>query len=386
MGRTDDGRLVSVARAPISPAALTWAREISHVTVEELAKALNVKPGRVTEFEGGDARPTFRQLTLMAAKLDRPLGFFFAPPPKRPDVSETADFRGRGHNELPADLVREMRRAEQHRGAMLDLGWVPSSEIEMGGIDWKSVAMRAAALRKHFGLTDAFVPPESQNNQVFNFWRGLLEENGVLIFQTTGIPLSTFRGLSVHNDDLPLILVNGADSPTGRTFTLFHEVAHLMNRTSGLCVLREAVDEEALANNFAASFLMPEPAVRARLNGPAEPLQAAEHLARHFKVSPLAAAVRLRRLDIIDDADLEAVRAASDENWSRQRDAQKQTDGFVPPWRLRYRDLGPTYIGAVARAIEDRRVDMVDATYLMNARLPMVKQMLDEYYRTGGAG
>lgn len=373
------------ARAPINPATLTWAREVSRVTVEELAKALNVKPGRVSEFEGGDALPTFRQLTLLAAKLDRPLGFFFAPPPAAPDVPETADFRGRGDDELPADLAREMRRAEQHRDAMLDLGGTPSHRIMTGAIGWRTVAVRAAALRQSFGLRETFVPPESQNNQVFNFWRGLLEENGVLVFQTTGISLDTFRGLSVHHDDLPLILVNGADSAAGRTFTLFHEVAHVINRTSGLCVLRESVDEEALANNFAANFLMPESAVRDHLSGPQESVAAVEQLARHFKVSPLAAAVRLRRLDIIDDDDLEAVRSASEENWQRARDAQKQKEGFVPQWRLRYRDLGPTYIGAVARALEDQRVDWVDATYLLNARLPMVEQMLDEYHRTGGA-
>ena len=195
----------------------------------------------------------------------------------------------------------------------------------------------------------------------------------------------TFRGLSVHHDELPLILVNGADSAAGRTFTLFHEVAHLISRTSGLCVLRESVNDEALANNFAANFLMPESAVRNHLSDTQEPMIAAEQLARHFKVSPLAAAVRLRRLDVIDDDDLDAVRSASDEYWQRARDAQKQKGGFVPPWRLRYRDLGPTYIGAVARALEDRRVDWVDATYLLNARLPMVEQMLNEYYRTGGA-
>lgn len=374
-----------MARAPINPTTLIWAREVSHVTVDELATALNVQPARVAEFEGGDVLPTFRQLTLMAAKLDRPLGFFFAPPPAEPDVPQTADFRGRGHDELPADLAREMRRAEQHRDAMLDLGWGHGLRITTSAVDWKTVRVRAASLRQGFGLTDVFVPPESQNNQVFNFWRGLLEENGVLVFQTTKISLDTFRGLSVYHDDLPLILVNGGDSPMGRTFTLFHEVAHLINRTSGLCALRESVDEEALANNFAANFLMPENAVRARLNGPAEPLTIAEQLARHFKVSTLAAAVRLRRLGIIDDDELEAVRSASDEGWRRAQQRQKQKGGFVPPWRLRYRDLGPTYIGAVAQALEDRRVDMVDATYLLNARLPMVEQLLEEYYRTGGA-
>ncbi|MGO1311335.1 MAG: ImmA/IrrE family metallo-endopeptidase [Brevibacterium aurantiacum] len=372
-------------RVPINPDALSWAREVSRVAADELAKALNVKPGRVTEFEGGDALPTFRQLTLMAAKLDRPLGFFFAPPPAAPDVPEAADFRGRAHDDLPADLVREMRRAEQHRDAMLELGGAPNRRITGGTIGWKTVAVRATALRQRLGLTDRFVPPESQKNQVFNFWRGLLEENGILIFQTTGISLDTFRGLSIHHDELPLILVNGTDSAAGRTFTLFHEVAHLISRTSGLCVLRESVDEEALANSFAASFLMPESAVRERLGDTQAPVAATEQLALHFKVSPLAAAVRLRRLGVIDDEDLDAIRTESDENWQRSRDARKQKGGFVPPWRLRYRDLGPTYIGTVAQALEDRRVDWVDATYLLNARLPMVEQMLDEYYRTGGA-
>lgn len=374
-----------MARAPINPGTLTWAREVSHVEVDELARALGIKSTRVLEFEGGDALPTFRQLTLMAAKLDRPMGFFFAPPPAEVDVPDTADFRGRIDGELPANLVKEMRRAEQHRDAMLDLGGRPQRRIELGPIKWETIPGRATELRRQFGLTDAFVPPESSNNQVFNFWRGLLENSGVLVFQVTKISLETFRGLSVHHDDLPLILVNGADSSAGRTFTLFHEVAHLANRTSGLCALRETVNEEAIANNFAASLLMPEAAVRARIRDVGEPLDAVDLLARHFKVSTLAAAVRLRRIGLIDDDDLDRIRTVSEDQWAQAREAQRQKSGFVPPWRLRYRDLGPTYIGTVARALEDRRVDLVDVTYLLNARLPMVEQMLGEYYRTGGS-
>ncbi|WP_233424783.1 ImmA/IrrE family metallo-endopeptidase [Mycolicibacter heraklionensis] len=374
-----------MARAPIDPSALEWARETSRVTLADLARALGVKPSRVVEFESGDARPTFRQLTLMAGKLDRPLGFFFAPPPAVSDVPDTADFRGRADADLPAELAKEMRRAEQHRDAMLDLGGRPERRVNVRPITWDTIAERAADLRGQFGLTDTFVPPESSNNQVFSFWRGLLEGNGILVLQTTKIPLQTFRGLSVHHDELPLVIVNGGDSPTGRTFTLFHEVAHLINRTSGLCALRETVNEEALANNFAAAFLMPEAAVRMHIVAADDPATVADHLARHFKVSQLAAAVRLRRLGFISAGDLDSIRAASEERWEQARRAQRESTGFVPPWRLRYRDLGPSYIGTIARALEDRRVDLVDATYLLNARLPMVEQMLDEYYRTGGA-
>ena len=322
----------------------------------------------------------------MAAKLDRPLGFFFAPPPAAPDVPEAADFRGRAHDDLPADLVREMRRAEQHRDAMLELGGAPNRRITGGTIGWKTVAVRATALRQRLGLTDRFVPPESQKNQVFNFWRGLLEENGILIFQTTGISLDTFRGLSIHHDELPLILVNGTDSAAGRTFTLFHEVAHLISRTSGLCVLRESVDEEALANSFAAaSFLMPESAVRERLGDTQAPVAATEQLRASLQGQPSrGCGATSPGLGVIDDEDLDAIRTESDENWSAlvtpgsKRAALCRHGGYDTA-------IGPTYIGTVAQALEDRRVDWVDATYLLNARLPMVEQMLDEYYRTGGA-
>lgn len=373
-----------MARAPIDGDTLQWARQLGRVERQDLATAVGVKPDRIDEFEAGTSSPTFRQLTLIASKLDRPLGFFFAPPPAQSDVPETADFRGQAHDELPADLAREMRRAEQHRDTMLELSGPPRHSLDLSPLTWDSLAGGANSLRGRFGLTKTFVPPESQNNQVFNFWRGLLEENGILVFQTTKIALTTFRGLSIHHENLPVVLVNGADSAAGRTFTLFHEVAHLANRTSGLCNLKDTVNEEAIANSFAANFLMPEDAVKAKLKATDDPQMMADDLAAAFKVSSLAAAVRLRTLNIIDDKDLADIRQRSDESWNRVREAQRSSSGFVPPWRLRYRDLGSAYIGTVAQALEDRRVDMMDATYLLNARLPMVEQLLNEYYRTGG--
>ena len=373
-----------MARAPINGATLRWARELGHVGVEDLATAAGTTPSRILEFEAGDLAPTFRQLTLIATKLDRPLGFFFAVAPQRPDVPETADFRGRGDEALPAVLVREMKRAEQHREAMLDLSDHRVNATTIGAISRANSGARASEMRRTFGLTEDFTPPASQANQAFNLWRGLLEAHGYLVFQTTKIELSTFRGLSISHDSLPIILVNGADSAGGRTFTLFHEVAHLANRTSGVCLLVQDVNEEAIANGFAASFLMPEKAVRVAAGQIDDLEEAALQIAFQFKVSPLAAAVRLRSLKLIGDDVLETVRKKSEENWDRQREAQKSSDGFVPPWRLRYRDLGAHYIGVVARALDDRRIDIVDASYLLDARLPMIEQILEEYHRAGG--
>ena len=140
------------ARATINPVALKWARQVGQVSVSDLARALNVKPERIVDFEGGDALPTFRQLTLMAKKLDRALGFFFAPPPSVPDVPATADFRGRPGETLTSDLAKEMRRAEQHRNAMLELADRQVLRLPVGPIRWDNLASQAREFREELGL------------------------------------------------------------------------------------------------------------------------------------------------------------------------------------------------------------------------------------------
>lgn len=352
---------------------------------DELARAAGTSEKRISEFETGANRPTLKQLESIAKKLDRTLAFFFTEPPSESDVPATADFRAGNGAPIPSLLAREMRRAEQHRDTVLDLEDRPTSPAIVGAINRRNIAVRAMEMRDLLGLTEAFTPPESQENQVLNFWRGLLEYHGYLVFQTTRVDLSVFRGLSIYHDVLPIILLNGADSNNGKVFTIFHEVAHLANRTSGMCGLDDDVNEEAIANAFAANFLMPRSQIDKVVSVSGKnAFEQAEATADFFKVSVLAAGVRLRTLHLISDEDLDSIRLESDRQWQDVRESRKKSDGFPPPWRTHYRDLGPGYVGAVARALEDQRVDLLDASYLLNARVPMVKQMIDEYYRTEG--
>lgn len=374
-----------MARAPINGSTLTWARTLLRLDQQDIATAAGTTLEKAQEFESGDALPTLKQLEKIAKKLDRNMAFFFAPPPEDVDVPDTPDFRGRGAEPLPPLLAREMRRAEQHRDTVLDLQGPPERTARVGAVTWDNHDQQANEMRRHLGLREVFVPPESQQSQVLNFWRGLLEHHGYLVFQTTNVPLHTFRGLSIQHDQLPIIVLNGADSNNGKVFTLFHEVAHLSSRTSGLCNLDEDVNEEAIANAFAANFLMPQRQVRLLIqNLHGEPAELASKVAVKFKVSLLAAGIRLRVLNVIDEGDLEAIWQESNDIWAKHRAEQKAKSGGPQPWRVRYRDLGSTYVGTIARAVGDNRVDWMDATYLLNARIPMVRQMFDEYYRTEG--
>ena len=187
-----------MARAPINGSTLRWARETMFVERGELARAAGTSEGRIAEFETGDARPTLRQLENIANKLDRTLAFFF---------TEPADFRAGNGEPIPPLLAREMRRAEQHRDTVLELEGRPEKPALVGAINRRNLAARANEIRDLLGLTEDFAPPGGRDNRVLSFWRGLLERHGFLTFQATKIELAVFRGLSIHHDVLPIILL-----------------------------------------------------------------------------------------------------------------------------------------------------------------------------------
>jgi Zn-dependent peptidase ImmA (M78 family) len=104
----------------------------------------------------------------------------------------------------------------------------------------------------------------------------------------------------------PTILLNKEDGRTRKRFTCAHELGHYILRSAEPRPRYEYVDyrdqssstgtieEERYANSFAASLLMPEPAVRA-LHGRDLP---AFRLAKRFGVSPEAMANRLDNLGL----------------------------------------------------------------------------------------
>ena len=371
-----------MTRVPINGPTFRWARESMFMGKDELARAAGTSEARIEAFEAGSAMPTLRQLRLIGKKLDRTLAFFFTTPPAESDVPSAVDFRGHGGDPVPPLLAREMRRAEQYREAVLELEGATGGPSLVGHIDGRNLEARAREMRGLLRLSDDSVTESKRGKQPFNYWRRLLEDHGFLVFQTTRIDHSVFRGLSIHHAPLPIVLLNGSDAINGKTFTLFHEVAHLANRTSGLCSLEEGRNEEALANAFAANFLMPEESVAELVSDVVQGSWGmAETVAENFKVSALAAGIRLKTLGLISDADLEGIRIESDRRWKLSREEQKKKDGGPAAWRLRFRDLGFSYVGTIARALEDERVDWLEASYLLNAKTPMVQQMIDEYYK-----
>ena len=135
-------------------------------------------------------------------------------------------------------LNAEIRQARLHREDALEL----AREIEQGippfanraSLD-ESPEIVATRVRQILGITLEKQFSIRRNEDALKAWKAAVEARSVLIFETSRIPQDEMRGVSLPTDVLPISILNGGDAHAGRTFTLLHELTHLLLRQDGVC-------------------------------------------------------------------------------------------------------------------------------------------------------
>jgi Zn-dependent peptidase ImmA (M78 family) len=168
-------------------------------------------------------------------------------------------------------------------------------------------------IRTTFGVTTQLQLQwrDNEGRAGFNGWRHKIENAGVLVFQTTRFPSEDASGFAIAADTLPVIAVNRKEVPTRRTFSLLHELAHLMLHVSGVSDLvtdaaRPPEDQalEVFCNRVAAAALIPKDALLSDQLVAARGVRSVDwsdgelhELARQFNVSRETLLRRLLTLD-----------------------------------------------------------------------------------------
>ena len=115
----------------------------------------------------------------------------------------------------------------------------------------------------------------------------------------------------MYYDTFPIIAINNKDFERAKVFSLFHEVAHLVRRSSSLCLIdfdERNDEEEKICDRIAAEVLMPEESFRyvssnaLNLYGEWSDLCLIS-IADKYAVSTFSVVRRLRELDIINRSD-----------------------------------------------------------------------------------
>lgn len=111
------------------------------------------------------------------------------------------------------------------------------------------------------GITTPFKYKSTYKNNAFNYFRNIFEHKGILVSQISGVSLSEMRGVSISYDTCPIIAINNRDFERAKVFSLFHELAHLVRRSSSLCLIdfdERNDEEEKICDSIAASVLLPK--------------------------------------------------------------------------------------------------------------------------------
>lgn len=354
------------ARAHTTPAVLRWARETAAISVEEAAHRAQVQPDRLVAAEHGDHLLTLRQAKLLAEAYGRSLGTLFRrEPPEEPSI-ETRFRRLRDAPPPPwsAELIKLERAIGQRQEVAVEiyaaLGETPP---------WHETCHRLGVSRRLPGpdvvrqLLD-LEPPALRAPTIGDRWHSrrvvlrAIEWAGVLVIRQP-VPDEGVRGFLAPHRDVPAIYVNSSEDPRAQAFTIVHELAHLLLAATG----QRERDEEAWCDQYAGELLMPRETFELRfgqqqLGGP---IKAAIEVARDFGVTPLAAAVRARRLGLIGEADLTAV-------MERGSDAPKPARGGNGN-RTKVAQLSPTFTDLVLAAADSSAITLSSASRLLRTKV-----------------
>lgn len=257
--------------AYINKKMLVWARKTISLSIELASEKIGVASQKLEQWEDEslDEFPTVTQLYKIASVYKRPFAVFYFPePPKH--FKPLKDFRKFPKQEPLSErdeytLQKELLLFQRKREIAIDL--YEQLEIQPPEFSLKAKMSEepeklAEKIIRYSEIDHQKILDTEPGYDALNFWKNLLESKGVLIFQTTGVPLNVMRGACVAKDVLPVIIINSNDSQNGRIFSLFHELVHIVLREDGISNFRygnkslyDAI--EVFCNQVAAEILVP---------------------------------------------------------------------------------------------------------------------------------
>lgn len=386
--------------AIVESSVLRWARETAGYTVEEIAKRFSKDPSEVSAWESEDPekRPYMGQVRDLANLYKRPLSDFFLPsPPEESPIPH--DFRrspGSIAGHYTPDLRKQLRFARERQELARALSEELSQEVGEASLPQK---VSASADPEKVGelirsLSHIASLPQSNDRSVYNLWRRNLEAMGILVFQFEKVPSEDVWGFSIAERPFPVIAVNIDLSPNARTFTMLHEMGHILLGENGICDIddsaprgRQELHIEVFCNHAAAAALMPKkqflshPTVASR-KGPSTDWTDLEidQIARSFGTSREAAVRRLLTFDRTTREFYERKRLEYQAQYRAQKN--KETESQDEPFARDYAqramsNLGANFVSLVLNSYHDKVLSLADAAKVLDVRPNKVRRVRD---------
>ena len=415
------------AMPAVNPDILVWARETAGLTLQDAAAKVGIRDAwgmaavdRLAALERGEKEPTRPVLVRMAQRYRRPLlAFYLAAPPRRGERG--ADFRT-----LPAarsseadavvdalvrnlrsrqNMVRAALQAEDEAETLAFVGALMRREGATAGAERLQNALRrksdAARLARRAAellgqvlgadLNAAAYHAQPSAEQAFALLRSRVEQAGVFVLlkgdlgsRHTAIDVEVFRGLAIADEIAPFAVVNDKDSTAARSFTLLHELVHLLLGQTGISGASPETGIEQFCNNVASEWMLPARTLDGieieKGRNPSEQQRLIGEFAGARNLSRTMVAYRLMRADRIDRRNFNVLREKFREQRRRQRDRRRanasESDGGPNYYVVRRHRVGKALLRFTGRMLDSGALSTTRAAKILGVKPAQVGKML----------
>ena len=362
-------------KAIIHAKNLKIAREKMNLSVVDAAKKMNIKnPQHLLDAENGESHITFVQLNKAAKIYDIPLGYFYLDEMPVDDTPIT-DYRMNPNyygSPKSTELIKTINTAIKHREEILDIAANLGNKIPLFHTqcsieeDIETVGQRIRQL-----FTDKCFASKAD---ILNRLISRLENLGIFVTRIGGeahnkVSYEEFDGAAIYFDTLPIILLNVIDAQANKNrivFTIFHELAHLVLKSSALTnfyfddnnsLLNSQMKKvETFCNNVAAAALLPKERLQRDFND-----HSIYELADKYRVSKYVVTIRLKNINLISQLECDKLLAKFNKEYQSRPAVSYDADAQINPNIIKKRNMGNLYISYIRDALSNNYINYLDA-------------------------
>ena len=291
---------MTIQYALINKGVLTLLREKTHVSFEFLEQSTGKTRDMLLAWEDANSPelPTIHQAKTLARSFRVPFACLYmkvdditiAPLPNLRNMRTLPNSTPQDDSILNLSIIELIEARTFFIETKTDLNEsIPTFSLLIRG---SNVSDWANSIRKYFSLDLSIQYKCPSTRQFFLYLKNAVENKGVFIHSMSGVPLDSARGVAIHFDALPIIGVNDSDRPPAKSFSIIHELVHIIKRSSSLCndmySSFTASGEEIFCNAVAGEVLVPESALNIFMKnyaGVVLTVEIIEQIAKHFSVS-----------------------------------------------------------------------------------------------------
>ncbi len=370
---------------------LIWARESIALSKKQASERTGISASRLSQLEEGYKKPTLKELKDLAKAYKRTLAtLLLTEPPKEkplPKDRRTVSSKdiGKFHEKTIIAVRKARALAQSYVELRQELGiQIPKFKISASlKSNPKDIAKKVSEELKISEVREI-----DNINLALDAYIEKVESLGIAVFQLS-LTQDNLRGLSIVDDIIPIIGIKRGQEPThSKTFTLFHELGHIILNQGGLCdlSLNTDIEIEKWCNSFSSGILIPSEEL---LQSEIVNIQKISgnkiwnkmdliKLGNIFHVGPLAVLRSLLENKLTTAAFYKERHLA----WNKPQVGRAKEPKGRELHKESLQERGRTYVSLAFSAFDQNRIDLKDLSDFLGLKIsyiPKTRQLLTAY-------